>query len=99
MYKLIRGDEDMLSYNTLNWENFKYKNSQNLNKAFEALSYYLFCYEFDKKYGIHRYFNQAGIETDPIIQNDISSILYFMAKDGRIKRTKQGKTYLIEYKG
>lgn len=36
---------------------------------------------------------------DPIIQNDISSILYFMAKDGRIKRTKQGKTYLIEYKG
>ena len=36
---------------------------------------------------------------DPIIQNDISSILYFMAKDGRIKRTKQGKTYLIKYKG
>ena len=36
---------------------------------------------------------------DPIIQNDISSILYFMAKNGRIKRTKQGKTYLIEYKG
>lgn len=78
MYKLIRGDEDMLSYNTLNWENFKYKNSQNLNKAFEALSYYLFCYEFDKKYGIHRYFNQAGIETDPIIQND--EIIGFQAK-------------------
>ena len=68
----------MLNYNTLNWENFKYKNSQNLNKAFEALSYYLFCYEFDKKYGIHRYFNQAGIETDPIIQND--EIIGFQAK-------------------
>ena len=36
---------------------------------------------------------------DPVIQNDISSILYFMAKDGRINRTKQGRTYLIEYKG
>ena len=72
------GDEDMLSYNTLNWENFKYKNSQNLNKAFEALSYYLFCYEFDKKYGIHRYFNQAGIETDPIMQNQ--EIIGFQSK-------------------
>lgn len=78
MYEPIRGDEEMLSYNTLNWENFKYKNSQNLNKAFEALSYYLFCYEFDKKYGVHRYFNQAGIETDPIIKND--EIIGFQAK-------------------
>lgn len=68
----------MLNYNTLNWENFKYKNSQNLNKAFEALSYYLFCYEFDKKYGIHRYFNQAGIETDPINYN--GEIIGFQAK-------------------
>ena len=36
---------------------------------------------------------------DPIVQNDISSILYFMARDGIIKRTKQGRTYLIEFKG
>ena len=68
----------MLNYNILNWENFKYKNSQNLNKAFEALSYYLFCYEFDKKYGIHRYFNQAGIETDPIEYN--GEIIGFQSK-------------------
>ena len=68
----------MLNYNTLNWENFKYKNSQNLNKAFEELSYYLFCYEFDKKYGINRYFNQAGIETDPIMQNQ--EIIGFQSK-------------------
>lgn len=68
----------MFSYNTLNWENFKYKNSANPNKAFEALSYYLFCYEFDKKYGIPRYFNQAGIETDPIIHNQ--EIIGFQSK-------------------
>lgn len=68
----------MLNYNTLNWENFKYKNSPNLNKAFEALSYCLFCYEFDQKYGIHRYFNQAGIETDPINYN--GEIIGFQAK-------------------
>lgn len=35
---------------------------------------------------------------DPVVQNDISTILYFMAKDGTITRTKQGRTYLIEYK-
>lgn len=36
---------------------------------------------------------------DPVVQNDISTILYFMAKDGEITRTKHGRTYLIEYKG
>lgn len=36
---------------------------------------------------------------DPVVQNDISTILYFMAKDGAITRTKHGRTYLIEYKG
>ncbi|MFR3262487.1 MAG: hypothetical protein ACLTTD_17310 [Oscillospiraceae bacterium] len=36
---------------------------------------------------------------DPVVQNDISTILYFMAKDGTITRTKHGRTYLIEYKG
>lgn len=55
-------------YNNIgvNWELFKYKNSGNINNAFETLVYYLFCYEFKKQYGIFRYFNQAGIETDPI---------------------------------
>lgn len=36
---------------------------------------------------------------DPVVQNDISTILYFMAKDGTITRTKHGRTYQIEYKG
>lgn len=35
---------------------------------------------------------------DPVVQSEISSILYFMAKDGKIHRTKSGKTYLIKYK-
>ena len=34
---------------------------------------------------------------DPVVQSEISSILYFMAKDGTIHRTKSGKTYLIKY--
>lgn len=34
---------------------------------------------------------------DPVVQEDISSILYFMAKSGRIHRVKQGRTYLITY--
>ena len=36
---------------------------------------------------------------DPVVQNDISTILYFMAKDGTITRTKHGRTDLIEYNG
>lgn len=34
---------------------------------------------------------------DPIVQNDIQSILYFMAKDGRITREKSGRTYMIHF--
>lgn len=34
---------------------------------------------------------------DPVVQNDISTILYFMAKDGTITRTKHGRTYLTRF--
>lgn len=34
---------------------------------------------------------------DPIVQNDIQSILYFMAKDGRIAIEKSGRTYMIHF--
>lgn len=34
---------------------------------------------------------------DPIVQNDIQSILYFMAKNGRITREKSGRTYMIHF--
>lgn len=36
---------------------------------------------------------------DPVVQNDIQSILYFWAKDGIVTRTKSGRTYQIEYIG
>lgn len=34
---------------------------------------------------------------DPIVQNDIQSILYSMAKNGRITRKKSGRTYMIYF--
>lgn len=34
---------------------------------------------------------------DPIVQNDIQSILYFLAKNGTITRKKTGRTYEIKY--
>ena len=34
---------------------------------------------------------------DPIVQKDIQSILFFMAKNGVITRKKSGKTYEIQY--
>lgn len=34
---------------------------------------------------------------DPIVQSEIQSILYFMAKNGRIKREKSSKTYMIHF--
>lgn len=32
---------------------------------------------------------------DPVVQKDIQSILYFMAKDGIIEREKVKSTYMI----
>ncbi|MEE1069429.1 MAG: hypothetical protein U0K81_03030 [Paludibacteraceae bacterium] len=49
----------------LNWSLF---NILHLNApiAFEAMCYFLFCEQFNQSYGIFRYKNQAGIETEPI---------------------------------
>ena len=49
----------------LNWSLF---NILHLNApiAFEAMCYFLFCEQFNQPYGIFRYKNQAGIETEPI---------------------------------
>jgi Restriction endonuclease len=54
----------------INWGNFKAKFNGKEQKTFELLSYLLFCDEFDKRTGISRYKNQAGIETEPILVND-----------------------------
>ena len=50
----------------VNWNNFKAKFNGKERESFEVLSYLLFCDEFNQRFGIFRYFNQAGIETDPI---------------------------------
>jgi hypothetical protein len=51
----------------IKWGNFKAKFNGKEQDSFELLSYLLFCDEFDKKIGIFRYKNQAGIETEPIL--------------------------------
>lgn len=53
-----------------NWDIFKAKFSENPQYNFEWFCYLLFCKEFNKEFGIFRYINQAGIETDPINVND-----------------------------
>lgn len=48
------------------WNIFKAKFSENPQNYFEWFCYLLFCKEFDKSHGIFRYFNQSGMETNPI---------------------------------
>ena len=50
----------------LNWNAFGVKYSNYEQKAFENLSYELFCLEKGNTIEIFRYFNQTGIETMPI---------------------------------
>ncbi len=52
------------------WKLFKTKFSENPQKNFEWFCYLLFCNEFDKPYGIPRIYNQPGIETFPIQQDE-----------------------------
>lgn len=58
--------DDMIPETSVNWKAFEYKFSDNPQKAFENLTYYLFCHEFNQQNGIFRYFNQPHIETNPI---------------------------------
>ncbi|MFF2596471.1 AVAST type 4 anti-phage nuclease Avs4 [Priestia megaterium] len=51
------------------WNIFKAKFSENPQNNFEWLCYLLFCEEFEKEFGIFRYKNQSGIETDPVYVN------------------------------
>ena len=54
----------------IDWNVFKTVNSGKEEKAFERLSYCLFCYEFKQPIGVFRYFNQHSIETQPVEIND-----------------------------
>ena len=49
----------------LNWNLFNILHP-NASLAFEEMCYFLFCEQFNQPYGIFRYKNQAGIETEPI---------------------------------
>lgn len=60
----------MIPETSVNWKAFEYKYSDNPQRAFENLTYYLFCHEFNQKNGIFRYFNQPHIETNPIQVDD-----------------------------
>lgn len=47
----------MIPETSVNWKAFEYKFSDNPQRAFENLTYYLFCDEYGQKNGIFRYFN------------------------------------------
>jgi len=54
------------------WNKFKAKFSENPQNSFEWFCYLLFCQENNKPYGIFRFKNQSGIETNPIVKdNDV----------------------------
>jgi hypothetical protein len=73
-----RGGINLYQNVSINWDVFNYKFSGNTRTAFEQLAYILFCHEFDRPFGIFRYFNQTGIETE-VIQVD-KDIIGFQAK-------------------
>lgn len=68
----------MIPETSVNWKAFEYKFSDNPQRAFENLTYYLFCNEYEQKSGIFRYFNQPHIETNPIQVRD--KLIGFQAK-------------------
>lgn len=62
----------------ISWDKFNYIFSGRTEYAFEQLAYIIFCHEFNQETGIFRYFNQAGIETEPI--NNGKETIGFQAK-------------------
>ena len=72
----------------INWNNFKAKFNGKESSTFESLAYQLFCYEHKINYGIFRFKNQTGIETEPVIYN--SKSIAFQAKyyDTKISENK-----------
>lgn len=51
----------------INWSSFRTKFNGREREKFEELSYLLFCKEHEQNYGIFGYFNQTGIEKEPIV--------------------------------
>lgn len=85
----------MIPETSVNWKAFEYIYSDNPQRAFENLTYYLFCHEFNQKNGIFRYFNQPHIETNPIRLDD--KLIGFQSKYYADSVTMSGKeSELIE---
>lgn len=49
----------------INWKKFEIKNPK-ATEAFETLCYFLFCRKFNITEGIRTDFNQVGLETEPV---------------------------------
>ena len=49
-----------------NWDIFRAKFSDDKQGYFEWFCYLLFCKEFNKPFGVFRFKNQSGMETNPI---------------------------------
>lgn len=54
----------------VDWAQFNVKNEGKESVAFEEMIYLLFCTKYGRKEGISGYFNQRGIEKEPIKVND-----------------------------
>jgi len=78
----VKGELKMIK---INWKKFEIKN-EDYRKSFEELSYFLFCRKFKINSGIFGYKNQAGIETEPILNN--KKYIGFQAKwfDSKINK-------------
>jgi len=63
----------------INWNRFKIKN-EDYRKAFEELSYFLFCRKFSISEGIRADYNQTGLETYPIFNPRDKEWVGFQAK-------------------
>lgn len=79
------------------WNQFTANNEGKESKAFEDMIYLLFCNKYDKKEGIFGYFNQRGIEKEPIKVND--ECIGFQAKFYKTKLSEHTKDLIksIEY--
>ena len=53
----------------MNWNIFRLKYDEREERAFEQMSYLLFCAEHNNRIGLFRYKNQTGIETEPLYKN------------------------------
>jgi len=62
----------------INWSSFRTKFNGREREKFEELSYLLFCKEHGQDFGIFGYFNQTGIEKEPIEIN--GKLVGFQAK-------------------